>query len=143
MPIMKCPSCGTALNIPEQKKTGVWWGIGCLIAALAIPVIVAIIGLLAAIAIPSFVKARETAQVHACVNNMRMLDSAKEQVAMEKGYVEGRELSEAELDAFISGGLAALQCPRGGSYTLNPLGVEPACSVHGPMSEALNRRSRH
>lgn len=64
--MVKCPACGTSVSVPE-KKTGLWWGIGCLIAALAIPFIVAVIGLLAAIAIPAFVKARDTSQRHACV----------------------------------------------------------------------------
>ncbi len=48
-----------------------------------IMIVVAIIGLLAAIAIPNFVKARETAQKNACINNMRQIDSAKHQWALE------------------------------------------------------------
>ncbi|MDA3799181.1 MAG: tetratricopeptide repeat protein [Kiritimatiellae bacterium] len=49
-----------------------WWGIGCLVAALTLPVIVAVIGLLAAIAIPAFVKARDTAQENTYINNTRI-----------------------------------------------------------------------
>ena len=48
-----------------------------------IMIVVAIIGLLAAIAIPNFVKARETAQKNACINNLRQIDGAKEQWALE------------------------------------------------------------
>ena len=47
-----------------------------------IMIVVAIIGLLAAIAIPSFVKARNTAQQNGCINNLRMIDGSKEQVAL-------------------------------------------------------------
>ena len=47
-----------------------------------IMIVVAIIGLLAAIAIPSFVKARNTSQQNACINNLRQIDGAKEQWAM-------------------------------------------------------------
>ncbi|HEX7631870.1 MAG TPA: prepilin-type N-terminal cleavage/methylation domain-containing protein, partial [Lacunisphaera sp.] len=42
-----------------------------------IMIVVAIIGLLAAIAIPNFVKARQTAQTNACINNLRIIDAAK------------------------------------------------------------------
>ena len=39
MPVVKCPNCGTPINVVE-KKTGLWWGIGCLVAALGLPSIV-------------------------------------------------------------------------------------------------------
>ena len=48
-----------------------------------IMIVVAIIGLLAAIAIPNFVRARTTAQMNACINNLRQIDSAKQQWALE------------------------------------------------------------
>ena len=50
-----------------------------------IMIVVAIIGLLAAIAIPNFVKARSTSQMNACINNLRQIDGAKQQWALEKG----------------------------------------------------------
>src|ERR1700743_685526 len=50
-----------------------------------IMIVVAIIGLLAAIAIPNFVKARQTSQTNACINNLRIIDAAKQQWALEKG----------------------------------------------------------
>ena len=50
-----------------------------------IMIVVAIIGLLAAIAIPNFVKARNTAQTNACINNLRQIDSAMQQWALETG----------------------------------------------------------
>ena len=49
-----------------------------------IMIVVAIIGLLAAIAIPNFVRARTTAQTNACINNLRIIDGAKGQWAMEQ-----------------------------------------------------------
>jgi general secretion pathway protein G len=48
-----------------------------------IMIVVAIIGLLAAIAIPNFVKARETAQLNSIVNNLRITEGAKDQWALE------------------------------------------------------------
>ena len=50
-----------------------------------IMIVVAIIGLLAAIAIPNFVKARATSQANACINNLRQIDAAANQFALEKG----------------------------------------------------------
>src|SRR5581483_8784845 len=49
-----------------------------------IMIVVAIIGLLAAIAIPNFIKARTTSQKNACINNLRVIDGAKQQWALEK-----------------------------------------------------------
>ena len=50
-----------------------------------IMIVVAIIGLLAAIAIPNFVNARENAQAKACINNLAKLDAAASQFALEQG----------------------------------------------------------
>src|ERR1700684_4623459 len=50
-----------------------------------IMIVVAIIGLLAAIAIPNFVRARQTSQTNMCIDNLRMIDGAKQQWALEKG----------------------------------------------------------
>ena len=54
-----------------------------------IMIVVAIIGLLAAIAIPSFIKARESSQTNACINNLRQIDAAKEQWALANKKVTG------------------------------------------------------
>ena len=48
-----------------------------------IMIVVAIIGLLAAIAIPNFVKARKASQASACINNMRQIQGAKATWALE------------------------------------------------------------
>jgi prepilin-type N-terminal cleavage/methylation domain-containing protein len=50
-----------------------------------IMIVVAIIGLLAAIAIPNFVHARQVSQTNACINNLRQIDGAKQQWALENG----------------------------------------------------------
>ena len=54
-----------------------------------IMIVVAIIGLLAAIAIPSFMRARTNSQKSACINNLRMIESGKDQSAMDIGYTNG------------------------------------------------------
>ena len=94
-----------------------------------IMIVVAIIGLLAAIAIPNFVKARTTAQKNACINNLRQIDGAKEQWALEKKKSAGSASVDAEINDYIKGGLP--KCPSGGTYTFNAVDTAPACSVDG------------
>ena len=67
-----------------------------------IMIVVAIIGLLAAIAIPNFVKARETAQTNACVSNLHQIDGAKDTAALEQGLSTGDDVSNFVKD-YIKG----------------------------------------
>ena len=139
---LKCPSCGTAIHVPD-KKTGLRWGIGCLIVAMGIPFTLVILGILAAIAIPAYVKARETAQMHACVNIMKTLEAAKEQAAQTHQYTEGSPVSEQEVSPYLpDGSFSALACPNGGFYTIHAVGHDPECSVHGTLSDAQDRKAR-
>jgi hypothetical protein len=89
---------------------------------------VVLIPLYAAIAIPSFVKARTTAQKNACINNLRQIDAAKEQWALATGATTGA-VDEAGCDVYITA--PPLVCPAGGSYTYNELGVDPTCDAVG------------
>ena len=91
-----------------------------------IMIVVAIIGLLAAIAIPNFVKARQTAQMNACINNMRQIESAKEQWALEAGKTNGDDIVEGSVASYIKGGMPT--CPATGSYTYGKVGTDVICS---------------
>ncbi|MBI4658125.1 MAG: type II secretion system protein [Verrucomicrobia bacterium] len=93
-----------------------------------IMIVVAIIGLLAAIAIPNFVKARTTAQKNACIQNLKQVDSAKEQWALENKKTEGASTtgSETAINAFMK---SAPTCPGGGTYTYGAIGTSPTCSL--------------
>lgn len=141
MPVVKCPSCGTPISVVE-KKTGLWWGLGCLIAVFGLPVIVAVIGMLAAIAIPNFIKARDTSQHNACLANLRMLSATKEQILVERDFKPGDVIPEQELSKALDRQLDSFACPKGGSYTLNPAGQDPECSVHGTLSHPNQGRTR-
>jgi len=94
-----------------------------------IMIVVAIIGLLAAIAIPSFMKNRQQSQKNSCINNLRLIEHAKEQWAMETGASTGSAVAdkEAGVIAYIKGG--APKCPIGDvdSYTYNAVGTLPVC----------------
>lgn len=100
-----------------------------------IMIVVAIIGLLAAIAIPSFVKARnqsqtnDQSQTNACINNLRQMDAAKKQWALEAGVTTGA-VTVAEAVSFIKGGVEP-DCPAGGTIAWNDLGTNPTCDITG------------
>lgn len=101
-----------------------------------IMIVVAIIGLLAAIAIPSFVKARNTAQQNGCINNLRMIDSGKEQAALANKWADNAAISTLVVDAYIKGNTTPL-CPAGGTYTYNVIGTNPACNIVTPTSHKM------
>jgi prepilin-type N-terminal cleavage/methylation domain-containing protein len=66
-----------------------------------IMIVVAIIGLLAAIAIPNFVRARESAQLNSIANNLRILEGAKEQWALENKMSTTDAVNTANLTGFL------------------------------------------
>ena len=93
-----------------------------------IMIVVAIIGLLAAIAIPNFVKARATSQANACINNMRQIDAAVNEWALEKGQVSGASVTmNTDLTPYIklNSNNKIPSCPAGGSYTCANVGNNP------------------
>jgi prepilin-type N-terminal cleavage/methylation domain-containing protein len=92
-----------------------------------IMIVVAIIGLLAAVAIPNFVKARQTAQRNACIRNLQQIDGSKETWALEQKKGPGDPIVENEINGYIKGG--APKCPAGGAYTYGAVGTDPKCTI--------------
>ena len=98
-----------------------------------IMIVVAIIGLLAAIAIPSFLKARQTSQANACINNLKQLDAAVNQMAVERGLRTGSNFNfPSDITPYIklttAGGLPP--CPVGGTYGGGAIATTlPTCSL--------------
>jgi len=91
-----------------------------------IMIVVAIIGLLAAIAIPNFVKARQTAQRNACIQNLKQIDGAKEQWALETKQADGAAVDETAVNKYLK---AVPTCPGGGRYTYGVVGENPTCTI--------------
>jgi len=128
-----CPECGAPVRLSEKKGMP-GWGIGCIIGVVVIPIIVAVVGMLAAIAVPSFMRAREISQYNACISNLSMIDSAKEQAMMEIPTLRvGDEVDPDTIAPFLRGGFESMICPAGGEYTIHPAGREPECSHHGTL----------
>jgi hypothetical protein len=94
---------------------------------------IAILPLLAAIAVPSFVKARQQSMKHACINNLRIMDAAKEEAAMECRWNSEQEVkpgSPEERSAleYVKGNQRPV-CPAGGTYEWNSIGENPTCAI--------------
>jgi prepilin-type N-terminal cleavage/methylation domain-containing protein len=102
-----------------------------------IMIVVAIIGLLAAIAIPNFVRARTTAQQNACINNLRQIDGAKQQWALEMKANQTASPQDTDIQPYMGRGSAGSlpACPADSSstfdnsYSINSLQVAPACKI--------------
>ena len=98
-----------------------------------IMIVVAIIGLLAAIAIPNFVKARATSQANACINNLRQVDAAANQFALEQKKKNGDAISyPGDLSPYIKLNAAGSipGCPAGGgTYVCAKVGDTPTCPL--------------
>ena len=94
-----------------------------------IMIVVAIIGLLAAIAIPNFVKARTTSQQNACINNLRQIDGAIQQWALELKKDAAAAVVETDVTPYLKNSVV---CPSGGttfadSYTIVDVATAPVC----------------
>ena len=105
-----------------------------------IMIVVAIIGLLAAIAIPNVVKARATSQADACINNLRQIDAAANQFALEQKKTTGAPINwPNDLTPYIklNSGVAIPGCPAGGDYsTPFNVGGSPTCTLGSTVTPA-------
>ena len=94
-----------------------------------IMIVVAIIGLLASIAIPNFVKARTTAQRQACIANLQQIDGAIQQWAAETRQGDDATVTAADILPYLKN---AVVCPSGGktfadSYSVTTVAARPTC----------------
>ena len=125
--------CGHIAQSKIKQSGGTLSGdglaLGGLITGYIAIAMIAFIGLLAAIAIPNFVKAKVASQHAGCVMNLRSIEGAKATWALEYKKLT----TDTPTDAGLFGPAKYIRekpsCPAGGTYSLNRVGAKPSCSI--------------
>ncbi len=103
-------------------------------------IVILIIATLMNIALPNLVRARDTSRAKACIRNLRGIQAAKEQWAMENRIGDNSvSVTWANISPFMrqSNGAAGPVCPASGAvYTLGTINVDPVCPTY-PISHSL------
>ena len=96
---------------------------------IEIMIVVLIIAILLAIAIPNFMRARLVSQEKACISNLDKIEGGKEQFIMEHNKGVGDVVAFGDLvPAYIK---AMPECPSSGKYAVEAVNAMPTCSVAG------------
>ena len=82
-------------------------------------------------ALPAFIRPRFTRAMNACINNLRMLDGAKQQWALENRRSTGDIVTWNDISVYLK---PPLVCSRGGTYIIGRVGELPRCSTGGEHS---------
>jgi len=90
-----------------------------------IMIVVAVIGILAAIAVPTYSRAREKSATNACLNHLRQISDAKEEYAFDH-YGAGPTAVSDLVPDYIN---KVPECTAGGTYTVGALGEDPQCDA--------------
>lgn len=103
-----------------------------------IMIVVAIIGLLAAIAIPNFIRARTQAQTKTCLSNLRQIDNGVQRWALEHNKAGADPVTEADVAPYLGRSVdpltfdaAGVKCPANGTYGVIDIQSPPTCTVAG------------
>jgi hypothetical protein len=145
-PLFAIPAviCGHMAYSRIKRSSGTLAGQGLALAGMitgyvSIGLSVLLIPLLAAIAIPNFVKARSTAQANACINNLRQIDAAANEFALEHSKTNGEAINfPSDLTPYIKFNSQGKipSCPAGGTYSIQTVGAIPTCSLGSTVTPA-------
>jgi hypothetical protein len=86
------------------------------------------LGYILVIVIPNFVRATHESAANACINNLRLIQGAKDQWRLENNKKDGDVVAEADLKPYLSDGILP-KCPAGGTYLIGRIGEGPKCSI--------------
>ena len=101
---------------------------------IEIMIVVLIIAVLLAIAIPNFMKARDTSRTKACIANLRQIDTGKVQYAMDQKLTTGGAVDWGNLvPDYVKD---QPECPAGGDYTIGVIDTNPSCTIAGHTLDA-------
>lgn len=96
---------------------------------IEIMIVVVLLGLLAAIAVPNFIRSRTSAQTNVCINNLRTIDYAIQQWALEEKQQAQATVHYSDISSYLK---SSVLCPAGGttfedSYSISAVGAQPLC----------------
>ncbi len=95
---------------------------------LEIMIVIAIIGMITAIALPNFLKTRTHARRQICIENLSQIESAKQMWGLEQGKKEGDVPGQSDLVGSTLYIKKMPDCPAGGTYSFQAIGVNATCT---------------
>jgi prepilin-type N-terminal cleavage/methylation domain-containing protein len=103
-----------------------------------IMIVVAIIGMLATIAVPNYVKVREKSQTTTCIANLRLIDGAIQSWSLDARKDSSDAVSYSDIKGFLK---STPVCPSGGtsfedSYSITRVDARPEC-LRKPQSHTM------
>ena len=92
-------------------------------------IVASLIGMLAAIAVPNFIRSRTSAHTSVCINNLRTIDYAIQQWALEEKQQTQAPVQFTNISVYLK---SSVLCPAGGttfgdSYSISLVGTQPLC----------------
>jgi Tfp pilus assembly protein PilE len=101
-------------------------------------IVVGIIAILMAIAVPNFYQSMQQSRATTCIANLSRFEGAKEQYAMANNIPQGGPVTMANLLGVYIQGNTAPTCPSGGTYDLQVIGTATTCTItDGPYPHVL------
>jgi prepilin-type N-terminal cleavage/methylation domain-containing protein len=93
-----------------------------------IMVVVLILGIIALIAMPNSIAARQRGEAGQCIANLHQIEGGKSQWQLDTGSAATATPTQANLLTYMRTFPA---CPIGGTYSIGTMLVRPTCSIGG------------